>query len=116
MPRKKIQIDSENIDKIKALAGDGLSVERIAGYLGMSKSTLDRRISENEELKLAIEEGRSKSIQKIASKAYEMALSGKFPSMTMFWLKCRDRWTEKVLDESDLGNINIIVSKQDMDL
>ncbi len=94
MSATKRQLDCLEFEKIELLASKGLSVSKIAASLGISKSTFDRRVSENEELKIILERGRAKSLEQVASVAYEMAISGKYPAMTMFWLKCQGRWQE----------------------
>ncbi|MBT3981260.1 MAG: hypothetical protein HOE90_07885 [Bacteriovoracaceae bacterium] len=102
--RDKIELTAQEIQKVEQLAAKGLSVGSIAGSLGISKSTLDRRIAESEELKLALEKGRSYGVTEVASKAFEMAMSGDYPAMTMFWLKCRAGWSEK--PQNDLSATN----------
>ena len=95
MARKKIKISKLDYPIIEKLASQGLSVSLIADYLGISKATLDRRISECEELSKNLNKGRSKGIESVSSVAYQMAISGKYPAMTMFWLKCQAHWKEK---------------------
>lgn len=97
----KITFRKSELDKIEDLASKGLSVSKIAASLGVSKSTFDRRVSEDENLKIILEKGRAKSLEQVASVAYEMAISGKFPAMTMFWLKCQGNWREKDTEEND---------------
>ena len=56
---------------------------------------------------LAVEEGpdglpafvKLKRRQKITAVAFKLASSGKYPPMTMFWLKCRERWREVQVHE-----------------
>ena len=80
---------------LSELAGKGLSISKIAAAVGVSKATLDRRISEDEELKLVIEKGRANIIEQVASVALQMAISGKHPAMTQFWLRCNAGWTDR---------------------
>ena len=42
----------------------------------------------------AIERGRDAAIANVSQTAYQMAVSGEHPAMTMFWLKTRARWKE----------------------
>ena len=95
MSRKKIKISKSDYPFIEKLASQGLSVTLIADYLGISKATLDRRISECEELSIILNKGRSKGIEAVASAAYQMAISGKSAIMTIFWLRCQAGWKEK---------------------
>ena len=108
MSKQKLAVDSMQIGKIIELAGLGFSVRSIAAYLGMSKATFDRRVAENEELKLALDQGRARAYEVVASKAFEMAASGESPSMTQFWLKSREGWSDKMSDESESDNRIII--------
>ncbi len=88
------------------MAGLGLSISQIAASLGISKSSLDRRLSEDSEAKEALEKGRSKAVQDIANVAFEMAKSGRYPVMTIFWLKCRAGWLDSktgIYDEEITG-------------
>ena len=101
MSRKKINISKSDYPLIEKLASQGLSVSLIADYIGISKATLDRRISECEELSKILQMGRSKGIESVSSVAYQMAISGKCPSMTMFWLKCQAHWKEKNDNETE---------------
>lgn len=99
--KKKIIFTQKEIGRIEKLAGKGLSIARIAGAISVSKSTLDRRIRENDKVRLAIEKGRSNSLEAVASTAYRMAISGKYPAMTIHWLKCMDKeiWNDKFNNE-----------------
>jgi hypothetical protein len=98
--RHKKEISEDDYPKIEELSAKGVPVKSIAAHFGMGKSTFDRRVSESEELKLVLEQGRSKSIEAVASVAYQMALSGNHPAMTMFWLKCRAQWRENASSEA----------------
>jgi hypothetical protein len=110
--RHRKEISKDNYSKIEELAEKGVPVKSIAAYFGMGKSTFDRRVSENDELKLVLEKGRSKSIEAVASVAYEMALSGNYPAMTMFWLKCRAQWRENAPPEAtEDSRVNITFVK-----
>ena len=98
MPRVKKEIPASKKAKskeeplpfidISRLAELGLTLEQIGYALGMSKKTLQRRMTENEDVKDAIEIGRAKALSKVAQTAYDMATSGDEPAMTMFYLKC----------------------------
>jgi len=72
----------------------GLNHEQIASILGMSKDTLERFFKSDPTLHAAVEKGKSNSILKVAGTAYQMAVSGDVPAMTMFYLKTRAKWKE----------------------
>jgi hypothetical protein len=86
-------LDSE-VKKIEAMAGIGLNVEEIASIYGVSKSTLTRGLKKNRAARDALLKGRSDAKKDVFQTAYEMATSGKCPTMTIFWLKCRAGWKE----------------------
>lgn len=95
MGRAKLELTSAHLRKIEELASSGLGVREIAGHFGMSKATLDRRLKENIEASEALERGRSVSDSSVLAAAFEMARSGKYPTMTMFWLRSRCGWGEE---------------------
>ena len=76
------------------LAGVGCNLEQIAAMLDMSPATLDALISKDPSVSQAISKGRGGGISKVAATAYQMAISGKQPAMTIFFLKTRARWAE----------------------
>lgn len=106
MANKIIKI-IDDYKKVSELAGLGFSVKSIAAYLGMSKATFDRRVSEDEDLKLALDRGRAKAYELVANTAYKMATSGNHPSMTQFWLKCREGWSDREGDTLEQSQIVI---------
>lgn len=96
---RKIRTDkwepsNDDIAKIETLAGHGLPIEQIASLIDVSKATLDRHKKENSIIAEAILRGRSKAAYKVSETAYKMAVSGKQPGMTTFWLRCRAGWSE----------------------
>jgi hypothetical protein len=42
-----------------------------------------------------LEEGHAETMRTLTSVAYEMAVSGRYPAMTMFWLKVMEQWSEE---------------------
>ena len=76
------------------LAGVGCNLEQIAAMLDMDPATLDRIIERDPSVSAAISKGRGGGISKVAATAYQMAISGKQPAMTIFFLKTRARWAE----------------------
>ena len=76
--------------KVRALAGFGVRQEDICAILGLrSPKTLRKRFAK--ELKLGIVEARAK----VAQAAFKLAISGRDPASTMFWLERRARWGER---------------------
>lgn len=91
---EKIEITQDQIRLIQRLSGQGLNMEQVSAILGFSKDTIERRAKEMPELAAAIEKGRAEASDEVTKTAYRLAVSGKYPAMTMFWLKCRNRWKE----------------------
>jgi len=97
MAKKKTKTDltKTQITEAKTLAAIGFTLDQIAEYLSISTSTLDRRINDQEGLRDALREGRTKSAAKVYNAAYEMATSKKQPAFTQFYLRTRYKWQEK---------------------
>lgn len=81
------------------MAGQGLNLNQMAALLEISDATLDRLIKRDPRVKDAIEKGRAEASEAITYTAFRMAASGRHPAMTMFWLKCRERWKETSVHE-----------------
>jgi hypothetical protein len=76
------------------LAGIGCNLNQIATIMGVSSVTLDRMIERDPTIAEAISKGRENAAGNVMKTAYQLAVSGKVPAMTMFWLKTRQRWAE----------------------
>ena len=86
---EKIKID---IERIRALAGRGLTKEQIALSLGFSGRTFLRRQQENKEIEQAYREGKAQGVGIIANALFEKAKKGDNTPM-IFFLKCNG-WKE----------------------
>lgn len=91
---KKLCFSDDDIKKIENLAALGLTMDQIASVWDRGRKSFERYANDNPLVKQAIEIGRIKSNMAVTKAAYQMAVSGEFPAMTMFWLKCRARWKE----------------------
>lgn len=92
---KRIEFTAKEIDQIEIMSGLGISIDKIGLILGFSKNTFLRRYQEGDEtLVNAVDRGRTRAEKEVTQSAYEQAISGKVPAMTMFWLKCRAGWRE----------------------
>jgi hypothetical protein len=94
MARKKMALDANQLQQIEGMAGVGLKVDQMAGILGISKRTFERRMQDTPGAIDALEKGRAKASFTITKTAFEMAKSGQHVAMTIFWLKCREGWKE----------------------
>lgn len=88
MARPKRNITPEQIKQIETLAGYGLTDEHISDVVGIPESSIKAKCKE------VLATGRSKALAAVTQSAYRMAVDGKNPAMTMFYLKCRARWRE----------------------
>ena len=95
-PTEKRLLTEDEIDKAAKMAGLGMTVTAIGKVLGVSKSTMERRMRDQEGVADAIQKGREQASAKVRATAFNMATSGKCPAMTIFWLKVREGWKESV--------------------
>jgi hypothetical protein len=89
MPRPRKKPTPKDLQEIEAMAGCGMTQESVAKIKGISVDTL-RKYSND-----VYQVGKAKGIGRVAKTAFEMAVSGKFPAMTIFFLKTQARWTEQ---------------------
>ena len=100
---KKI-LNEKELGQLETMAGYGLKVEQMAAIFNMSKKTFERRMAENDgdnPLNDAVLKGRSKAGNNVLKTLYSMATSGKQPTATIFWVKCRQNWSEYGIPEYD---------------
>ncbi len=69
-------------------------MDQVGQFFNISKKTVRRRLKYTDGGKEAVQQGRIEANMQVAEKAFELAVSGKVPAMTMFWLKCRAGWNE----------------------
>ena len=92
--QKHPDFTEDDLKKVERLAGLGLSQKKIAHVFGMPYPTFEDRMKKYPELRMAYDIGVANATVKVAESAFEQAVSGKVPAMTMFWLKCKDNWKE----------------------
>lgn len=86
----------EEIERIEKLATvHHLKVRTIADALGISKRTFYRKLHLTPGVKGTLKKARARSLSNVAKTAYDLAVSGRCPAMTMFYLKCHGGWREK---------------------
>lgn len=84
-----IQID---LDKVEAYASRGLTQEQIALALGVSRSTMMRRLR-NKDFKEAYERGKAKGEVAVSNALFDKAVKGNVVAC-IFILKSRYGWRE----------------------
>ena len=119
--KPRFAIDGVEISKIEAMSGIGLTLEEIAAIYGVSADTLRTAFRKNDAAYQATIRGRALAKQNVSKTVYDMAVSGKHPTMTQFWLKCRAGWKETTVHELEISAQQnqtrdvIEVSKNDRD-
>jgi len=89
MPRRKFQPSDEQRQRVRALAGYGVKHKQIAALLDLNSTTTLRKHF-REELRQGPLEARAQML----SRLFKLAVSGRHPAQTMFWLKTRAGWRE----------------------
>ena len=84
MPRPNFRPTPEQRKLVRSLAAVGLRQEWICEMLHLrSPKTLRKHFPEE------LSKGLAEATAAVARTAYEMALSGRYPAMLLFWLKCQ---------------------------
>lgn len=104
--KPKIEI---NLQQVETLAANGLTQQQIADSLGISVSTIESRLRENEEFKDAIKKGKAKGIALIANQLFEKAKSGDTTSI-IFYLKTQAGWKETQAVETKISLVDEVAS------
>lgn len=115
--RKRINLsDPDTLEKIKHLAGLGLSDEAIGISLGCSRATIMRRKIDCETFATAIKEGKIKAVTEVSNALFDSALgrNGEKPNVSsmIFFLKNRGAsenvgaWKDR-LEQTTNYNVNL---------
>ena len=95
----KIEFTDRDIEQIETMSGFRMPMRHIAAVIGVSQDTIERRMKTDEAIAAAVERGRASAANAVYRTAFDMAVSGKVPAFTMFWLKCQEGWKEGQGDE-----------------
>lgn len=95
------------VKQITSLAGIGCTNEHIATILGVSEKTFERRVNADPVIYDALARGRALAASNVMQTAFQMAISGRHPTMTQFWVRCRLRWTEPKVEANDDDDLTI---------
>jgi hypothetical protein len=82
--RPRFKVTAENRNAVEKMAAIGVSEENIAKVIGIDPKTLRKHF------RLELPRGAAKGEVAIRQKAYEMALDGKHPSITLHFLDKMD--------------------------
>jgi hypothetical protein len=83
---KKWIFDKAQAARVETLAGLGLRSEEISAVEKIPLASLKRLYQD------VMSEGRAKALAKVSQSLYQMAVSGKNPASTFFYLKTQGRW------------------------
>ena len=91
MPPKRNQPTPERRNQVKALAGFGLRQEEICAIVGLrSPKTLRRHYGRE------LAAGVAEATTKVRQTAFQLAMSGRDPRSTIFWLRTRGCWSRQM--------------------
>ena len=118
MARPRFNPTADQRKIVEVLVGCGLPEHEIARTLGINPKTLRKHC------RWELDQGAIKAKAQVAQSAFKMAASGKYPAMTMFWLKCRAGWRETAIlrhtgpegGPVKIGAIQVVISPQDAKL
>ncbi len=86
--RKKYKSTENDIRVVEGMAGVGMTHDAIARAIGVSEKTLRKHFRRE------LDTSADKANTKVGVTMYQLAVSGKCPSATQFWLKTRCGWRE----------------------
>jgi hypothetical protein len=114
MPRPSFQPTAEQRKLVRSLAALGVPQQRMCVLVGVrSPKTLRKHFRPE------LFSGFAEAYAAVARTAYEMAVSGRYPAMTMFWDKCESssvpepemQYEERPPRRKDRGGGMILVSR-----
>jgi hypothetical protein len=89
MSLHKFQPTEEQRRMVKMLAGYGLKQQQIATLLDLASTTTLRKHFAEE-----LRQGALEAKAQMLGTLFKLAVSGRHPTLTMFWLKTRGGWSE----------------------
>lgn len=104
MNLKKREITEEDLYKFTAI---GCGPAQLAAYYGMGTQAFYEYCSQRPNLWHAMKLGEFEGAATVQGKAYEMAVSGEHPNMTMFWLKTKCGFREEPIFSFIVENFQI---------
>lgn len=107
------ELGEEELKSLRVMSEHGLNQRSMAAILGISRTTLQRMMKHRPAVREAVEYGKARGVAKVANKAFELALSGKNPAFTAFWLKVNAGWRETTHIEISRGGDEVPVTEMD---
>jgi hypothetical protein len=110
MARPKFEPTLEHRRSVEAMAAYGIDEVKIARIIGVDPKTLRKHF------RYELDIGATKANAAVGQTLYHMATSGRHPSASMFWMKCRAGWKEtQVLQHSGPDGGPIEISNDQLD-
>jgi hypothetical protein len=110
---RKVKLSDEDKEIITTCAGYGMTITEISLILKVGRTTLNRRLADDDTIREAYDEGRAIAKQKVVSKLFDLINKGE-PSAIFFYLKCQCGWREKPEIVVESGNpITIYLPQKD---
>jgi IS30 family transposase len=107
MARPRKELTPEDITQVERLAAV-LNLEQIADYLGISDTTLRRRMQENPDVRTAYKKGRAVAAIGIGTSLLQQARDGNLTAM-IFYAKTQMGWRETQQIEANVTNGKFII-------
>lgn len=108
MGRRSFSFTDEQIAMIEQMAGIGLSIERMAGVLGISERTFHNH--KNAKINAAIEKGKGKAAFIVGKSLFREAESGNVNAIK-WWEATRENRSEKIRNENT-GETSIVIKTE----
>src|SRR3954469_10474679 len=97
MARPIFKATDEQRDLVKSMAMLGMQHEQICQVIGVRSAKTLRK-----HFRCELTDGGLQAMATVAKTAFEMATSGRYPAMTMFWDKCqRDARAEREREKAE---------------
>jgi hypothetical protein len=106
MARPRKELTPEDIEAVEKLA-PLLTQMQIADYLGMSDTTLRKRMYENTDVAAAYARGRARAVAGVAANLVQQARGGNMQA-AIFYLKSQAGWKETQVQEHT-GELPVLV-------
>jgi hypothetical protein len=107
----RFKLLSEQITAAEEAAGLGLSPKYIARLMGITSEQFQWALNKKKEFKEALDRGTAAANREVQRTLFGLATSGRCPSATIFWTKCRLNWVEaKETNDTTIVTPNIVVT------
>jgi len=107
MGRRKKTLTVEQIEQVERLSAV-LKMEDIADFLGISDSTLRRRMNEDPAVLTAYKRGYAKAKARVGTNLLQKALDGNIAAM-IFFAKTQMGWKETRQIEANVTNGSLVI-------